>query len=145
MTCRCCSKALAARYVGIELRVERLEVADDHFICHVLSADSYPLWCSATCWQAEGMAFVASLGFTHAYPATGPESPCAFCGKSVDRLKPYVSYAMTDLEEDEKPWITTGIVHDEETIAVVCHECQPANQAVEDSDRVRRRLLEAIR
>lgn len=144
MSCRCCGKAIAARYIGIEQRVERLEVTDDHFICHVLSADAYPLWCSVTCWQSEGLAFVASLGFKHVYPPTGSESPCAFCSKPADRLKPHISIVMTDIEIDEKPWLTTGIVHDEETIAVICQECQMQNQAATDSDHVRRRLVEAM-
>jgi len=144
MSCRCCGKALAARYIAIEQRVERLEAAEDHFICHVLSADAYPLWCSTPCWQADGLAFIASLGFTHVYPATGSECPCALCSKPVDRLKPYVSIVMTDIEVDEKPWLTTGMIHDEEAIAVICHECQLADQAAGDSDRLRRRLIEAM-
>ena len=144
MSCRCCGKSHSGRYVSIERRIERLEMADDHFVCHVLDADSYPLWCSATCWQAEGLAFVTSLGLTHVYPATGPECPCALCSKPVNRLKPHVCYVMTDIEEEEKPWLTTGIVHAEETIAVVCHGCQSADQAAEDSARVHRRLLEAM-
>lgn len=144
MSCRCCGKALAARYIAIEQRVERLEAAEDHFICHVLTADAYPLWCSTPCWQADGLAFITSLGFTHVYPAPGPECPCALCSKPVNRLKPHVCYVMTDIELNEKPWLTTGMVHDEETIAVICHECQSADQAAEDSDHVRQRLLEAM-
>jgi hypothetical protein len=144
MICRCCRKSFFNRYVAIERRIERLESAANHFICHVLTSDTYPLWCSDPCWKEEGVAFFYTLGFSHLYPETSSESLCAFCSKPVDRLKPYVCYVMTDIESDEKPWLTTGIVHDEETIAVVCPDCEPTDQSRQEVLSVRERLYATL-
>ena len=51
---------------------------------------------------------------------------------------------MTDIELVEKPWLTTGVVHDEETIAVVCPGCEPTAHSSQEVSAVRERLRKAL-
>ena len=59
------------------------------------------------------------------YPAFNMIALCCSCGKAIDRLNPYASLTICDLEEISKPWITTAKVFDDREFAVLCHDCDP--------------------
>lgn len=136
MICHCCGQPISNRYIAIERRIERLKITHRHVTCHVLESLAFPLWCSKACWQGDAATFIASLHINHTYPHTNSQSPCGFCGKAVDRMSPHISYAIVETEEEVKPWLTTGIVHSDETLAVLCSDCEPPDFSDEAAHRL---------
>lgn len=139
MKCQHCGNPLGSRYHALERRTERLQWDTDPapmaVTCHVLAADTYPMWCSQKCWQAEAPIVLVALNYP--YPTTSPTTPCSLCGKPVDRRKPHVTVSILDMEQTSKPWLESATVHDDITLAVMCNYCQ--SSGIEEESRPRER------
>ncbi|NLZ10936.1 MAG: hypothetical protein GX086_06345 [Alcaligenaceae bacterium] len=128
MKCAVCSTLLGPRYVAFVRRVRRLIYQDQSgqpkVTEQILSADLQPAWCSIDCWEDMADPVISALQLTSPFPGSGPVVPCSRCGAPVDKTKAHVAYVVLDLEVKEAPWLTSGHVHWQRVLAVLCVNCE---------------------
>ena len=127
--CWSCATSIQSRHFSLSRRVEQIELGGapekPSKTCHVLSDTILADFCSSACWH-EGEGEIATIFVLNkTYPAFNIVALCCSCGKAIDRMKPYVSLSISDLEETSKPWMISAKVHDDREFAALCHECSP--------------------
>lgn len=140
MPCAVCASPLGPRYVAFVHRVRRLvyqnQPGQRTATEQVLSSDLQPAWCSIGCWEDMADSMFIALQLTSPFPGSGPIVPCSRCGEPVDTTKAHVAYVVLDIEVKEVPWLSSGHVHWQRVLAVLCLRCESPDADVQVSMQV---------
>ena len=136
-TCCHCGKGTGLRYYSLEKTIERISSVIPNsrpgqeqtaltYSVQVIFSMELEQYCNAHCWQAMEVTKIREHAIRYPYPEQhGLMATCSRCGQAFLATHPYMALNVMDLALDEKPWLTSAMVHFSETLARFCPDCEP--------------------
>jgi hypothetical protein len=120
INCAACDEPLPQQHLSFDQRVEFHSPGQ----CNILDDTCLILLCGHACWKVCEADLAAMLKLKETYPSVSQITNCCRCGRQIDRKKPYVAYAITEICVDYTASEPMADMIDDTEFAVLCSHCE---------------------